>query len=141
EMTDILQEYFIPKGRVEAFLDRLRIAIPRHRADLLNVTVRSVRGDTETVLRYADRDMFSFVLLFSQRRTHEADVQMETLTRELIDAALALEGTYYLPYRLHATLAQFRKAYPGSARFFERKRHYDPDGVFQNRFVERYGSL
>jgi hypothetical protein len=66
-------------------------------------------------------------------------VRREALTRELIDAALALEGTYYLPYRMHATTAQFRKAYPESARFFERKRHHDPDGVFQNRFLERYG--
>ena len=74
-------------------------------------------------------------------RTTEADTQMEAPTRELIDAALALEGTYYLPYRLHATPAQFLKAYPGAARFFERKRHHDPDGLFQNRFSERYGSL
>ena len=141
ETTDILHEYFIPTGRVENFLDRLRVLIPRHRADLLNVTVRSVRRDGETVLRYADRDMFSFVMLFSQPRTPEADARMEVLTRELIDAALALEGAYYLPYRLHATPAQFRKAYPEAVHFFERKRHYDPDGLFQNRFSERYGSL
>jgi FAD/FMN-containing dehydrogenase len=140
ETTDILHEYFVPTGRVESFLDRLRALIPRHRADLLNVTVRSVRRDRETVLRYAERDMFSFVMLFSQLRTPEADAGMEALTRELIDAALALEGTYYLPYRLHATPAQFRQAYPGAARFFERKHHYDPDDVFQNRFFERYGS-
>jgi FAD/FMN-containing dehydrogenase len=140
EMTDILHEYFIPTGRVENFLDRLRGLIPRHGADLLNVTVRSVRRDRETVLRYADRDMFSFVMLFSQPRTRQADDQMEALTRELIDAALGLKGTYYLPYRLHATPAQFRKAYPQAPRFFERKRHYDPDGLFQNRFFERYGS-
>jgi FAD/FMN-containing dehydrogenase len=141
ETTDILHEYFIPSGRVEGFLGQLRLLIPRHGADLLNVTVRTVRRDGETVLRYADRDMFSLVLLFSQPRTPEADARMEALTRELIDAALALEGNYYLPYRLHATPAQFLKAYPGAVRFFERKRHYDPDGVFQNRFFERYGSL
>jgi FAD/FMN-containing dehydrogenase len=141
ETTDILHEYFVPTGRFENFLDRIRVLISRHRADLLNVTVRSVRRDGETVLRYADRDMFSFVMLFSQPRTAEADARMEALTRELIDAALAMEGSYYLPYRLHATPAQFRKAYPEAVRFFERKRHYDPDGLFQNRFSERYGSL
>ncbi len=139
--TDILHEYFLPTGRVEDFLDRLRVLLPRHRADLLNVTVRSVRRDGETVLRYADRDMFSFVMLFNQPRTPEADTRMEALTRELIDAALNLEGTYYLPYRLHATPAQFHKAYPEAVHFFERKRHYDPGGLFQNQFSERYGSL
>jgi FAD/FMN-containing dehydrogenase len=97
-----------------------------------------VKRDEESVLRYADRDIFSFVMLFSQRRTAAADAQMELMTQQIIDAALTLEGTYYLPYRLHATRDQFARAYPQSARFFERKRHYDPDGVFQNQFSLRY---
>ncbi len=47
---------------------------------------------------------------------------MEALTRELIDAALACGGRYYLPYRLHATPEQFRAAYPQAERFFKLKR-------------------
>ena len=44
-----------------------------------------------------------------------------------------------LPYRLHATVAQFREAYPQADRFFALKRAYDPGELFQNRFYERYG--
>ncbi len=53
--------------------------------------------------------MFSFVMLFNQPRTVAGDSGMQTLTHELIDAALAAGGRYYLPYRLHATPDQFRR--------------------------------
>jgi hypothetical protein len=52
---------------------------------------------------------------------------------------LELGGRYYLPYRLHATQRQFEQAYPQAAKFFEHKRQYDPDELFQNQFYVRYG--
>ena len=61
------------------------------------------------------------------------------MTRELIDAALAHGGRYYLPYRLHATEQQFYEAYPQAVRFFELKRQHDSDELFQNQFSLRYG--
>ena len=64
---------------------------------------------------------------------------MRIFTREMIDAALDCGGRYYLPYRLHASDAQFRRAYPQAAEFFAKKRHYDPDGVWSNQFYRQYG--
>jgi FAD/FMN-containing dehydrogenase len=138
ETTDILHEYFVPFARFEAFVERLRRLIPG-RADLLNVTVRTVAKDEDAALRYADGDLVALVLFFSQRRTVEADAAMATLTRELIDAALAEGGRYYLPYRLHATPEQLRAAYPGAAEFFAEKRRRDPAEVFRNAFYDAYG--
>ena len=37
---------------------------------------------------------------------------MQTMTRERVDALLEARGRYYLPYRLHPTTGQFRRAYP-----------------------------
>lgn len=139
DRTDILHEYFIPASQFTSFLDRSHSIIPKFHGDLLNVTVRNVKKDNDTFLRYADQDMFSFVMLFSQARTEEADKRMEEMTRELIDAALACGGRYYLPYRLHATNAQFEKAYPQAREFFERKRRHDLHGIFQNQFFIKYG--
>ncbi len=136
--TDVLHEYFVPPEAVGSFLDRVRSIVPRWDADLLNVTVRNVVRDEDSYLRYADRDVFAFVMLFNQPRTPEADTRMEAMTRELIDAAVDLGGRYYLPYRLHATVEQFYRAYPQARQFFERKRAYDPDEVFQNRFYAKY---
>ena len=82
--------------------------------------------------------MFSLVMLFNQPRTAGADVQMETMTQVLIDAALKVGGRYYLPYRLHATREQFYRAYLQAERFFALKRKHDPDEVFQNQFYLKY---
>src|SRR5262249_50936556 len=95
DRTDILHEYFIPPNRVVTFLESARRIIPPHHGDLLNVTIRNVLEDKDTFLRYADRDMFAFVMLFNQPRTPNADSQMEAMTQELIEAALACGGRYY----------------------------------------------
>jgi FAD/FMN-containing dehydrogenase len=64
---------------------------------------------------------------------------MAAMTRELIDAVLECRGRYYLCYRLHGTKDQFARAYPQAAEFFDRKRHYDPTGIFRNKFYDKYG--
>ncbi len=137
--TDILQEYFVPPEAFGGFVERLRAGVCAHDADLLNVTVRDVRRDADTFLRYAERDMLALVLFFHQERSLAADARMQPLTRDLIDAALAAGGTYYLPYRLHATREQFRAAYPMADEFFARKRAVDPGDLFRNELYERYG--
>ncbi len=138
DRTDIIHEYFIPKQQFAPFLARLRDIIPRHACDLLNATVRDVRSDTDTVLRYADQEQFALVLFFTMERSAAADQRMGQLTRELIDVALDLGGRYYLPYRLHATAEQFARAYPQANDFFRAKRRFDPDELFQNEFYRRY---
>jgi hypothetical protein len=72
-------------------------------------------------------------------RTADADAKMGRLTQELIDASLASGGRYYLPYRLHATVPQFERAYPQAKSFFGKKREHDPHEVFQNEFYLKYG--
>lgn len=138
--TDILQEYFVPPTRLEPFLEQVRMIIPAHRADLLNVTIRFVAPDQESFLRYADQDLFALVMLFNQPRTQQADQQMARMTGELIDASLAAGGRYYLPYRLHATFEQFHRAYPQAQQFFKLKRQYDPEELFQNEWYRKYGA-
>lgn len=139
--TDILHEYFIPPESLPSFIAKCRQILPRHKVDLLNVTIRNVYPDRDTLLRYADREMFGLVMLFHQQRDAASGAKMQSLTQELIEAALASGGRYYLPYRLHATPSQFDRAYPQATRFFQLKRKYDPDEIFQNQFYTKYGKL
>jgi len=137
--TDILHEYFIPRGELARFIDRIRpLLLRREHVDLLNVTVRDVQRDTVTALPYASQDVYAVVMFFSQQRTAAAETAMQDVTRELIDAALASGGSYYLPYRLHATKEQFARAYPGAEAFFAEKRRVDPAGIFSNQWYARY---
>ncbi|MBW4418316.1 MAG: FAD-binding oxidoreductase [Myxacorys californica WJT36-NPBG1] len=138
--TEILHEYFIPPESLEQFLEQCRQIIPACQADLLNVTIRNVHPDSDSFLRYADREVFGLVMLFHQARTPAEDAKMQAMTQELIEAALAVGGRYYLPYRLHATPEQFDRAYPQGREFFQFKRKYDPHQLFQNQFYLKYGS-
>lgn len=137
--TDILVECFVPPNQFEPFVEELQKIIPANHADLLNLTVRDVKQDHDSYLRYADKDMISLVMLFSQKRNAEGEEKMAALTQQLVAAALRHDGRYYLPYRLHATPEQFAKAYPQAKQFFALKRKYDPDELFQNEFYLKYG--
>jgi len=136
--TDILHEYFIPRDSVSEFIKELKKIIPQHKVDLLNITVRNVKTDQDAYLRYANEEVFGFVMLFNQAKNNEAEIEMKSLTQELVDLAISLRGTYYLPYRLHATKEQMYKAYPQAKSFFELKKKYDPQEVFQNFFYTTY---
>lgn len=136
--TDILHEYFIPKAMVGHFIDSLRKIIPAFKIDLLNITVRNVKKDEDTFLRYANEEVFGFVMLFNQAKTNEAEEQMKAATQRMIDATISLKGTYYLPYRLHATKDQMNRSYPQANQFFLLKKKYDPSEVFQNKFYQTY---
>ena len=59
---------------------------------------------------------------------------MSVITRELIDAVLQNQGSYYLPYQLHATTEQFQKAYSQ----FKLKARLDPQNKFSNMLLKRY---
>ena len=59
-------------------------------------------------------------------------------TRALIDVALAHGGRYYLPYRLHATTAQFERAYPETDAFRALKAKVDPTAKFRNLLWGKY---
>jgi FAD/FMN-containing dehydrogenase len=136
--TDILHEYFLPAEGLEPFLAACRAAIPASRQDLLNVTLRYVAEDRLSLLAYAPAPRVAAVMLFSQRLTRADDEDMAALTRRLIDAAHEAGGSFYLPYRLHATHAQVARAYPRLGEFVARKRRVDPGLLFRNTMWDRY---
>ncbi|GGN63620.1 FAD-binding protein [Actinoplanes lobatus] len=139
DSSDILHEYFVPRARLWEFVRAARDLIAPSGVDLLNVTVRDVRADGRTTLAYAREDVFGLVMNFRQEHTARADDRMRDLTRALIDAVAAAGGTFYLPYRLHATAAQLRRAYPAWDAAMAAKRRLDPNLVFRNGLFEAYG--
>jgi FAD/FMN-containing dehydrogenase len=136
--TDILHEYFVAPDRLSDFLAACREIIPAHKQDLLNVTLRYVDADSSSVLTYAPQPRIAAVMLFVQKRTTEADDDMRAMTVKLIDRTAALGGSYYLPYRLHATREQMRAAYPRLEEFVAAKRRFDPQLRFRNALWDSY---
>lgn len=77
-------------------------------------------------------------MLFNRQLNATAEMEMKQCTQSLIDAVLQIKGTYYLPYRPHATRAQFYRAYPMAEQFFSLKDKYDSTELFYNLFYKNY---
>jgi FAD/FMN-containing dehydrogenase len=136
--TDILHEYFVAPDRFGDFVRACKAVIPASYQQLLNITLRFVDTDRDSVLAYAREPRLAAVLLFSQEKTARAEADMARMTRALIDRVLDIGGTYYLPYRPHATLPQLTRGYPDAAGFAAAKRAADPDLLFRNAFWDGY---
>ncbi|MCY4128671.1 MAG: FAD-binding oxidoreductase [Gammaproteobacteria bacterium] len=136
--TYLLQEYFIPVGNFVPFVRSMVRVLRRNEVNALNVSIRHSPPDQTSLMTWAPTEVFSFVLYYKQRNTQRARREAELWTRELIDAALDNDGRYYLPYRLHATDAQFEHAYPEVREFIKLKKKVDPKGKFQNLLWEKY---
>ena len=136
--TDILHEYFVPPEQFPQFVESCRSIIPPSHLEFLNVTLRYVAPDPESVLAYAPTTRIAAVMSFSQRRSEADEDEMRNVTKALIDAAYKAGGSFYLPYRLHATTDQLTSVYPETSRFVQRKRHYDPGLIFRNLMWDQY---
>lgn len=136
--TDILHEYFVAPDRFADFVDVCRQVIPASYQEFLNVTLRFVDTDPESLLSYAPVPRIAAVMSFSQEMTSRGEADMTRMTQELIDGVLSIGGSYYLPYRPHATLEQLVKAYPRAEEFASKKRQLDPKLIYQNGFWNNY---
>lgn len=136
--TYVLEEYFVPVDRFDEFIPLMRGIFRRHRANILNVSIRHARQDNETLLSWAPREVFTFVVYYKQGTDAASQRVVGVWTRELVDAAVRLGGSYYLPYQLHATEAQFLRAYPRAPEFFALKKRVDPTNKFENMLWKKY---
>lgn len=136
--TDILQEYFIPVNQFAHFTEKARAIAEKNAINLMNVTVRYLKKDGEAFLSYAREDCFSFVFYMNHGLSPQAIEKAKNWTQELVAAALECGGAYYLPYQRYPSLDQLKAAYPEIERFFEKKREYDPNRIFQNEFYRDY---
>ena len=136
--TYLLQEYFVPLDRFDDFVQKMRDVLRRHRVNVINVTIRHASPDPDSLLAWARTEVFAFVVYYKQGTDEPAKREVGIWTREIVDAALNVGGAYYLPYQLHASEEQFRRAYPRAAEFFALKQQLDPNNKFRNELLDKY---
>jgi len=134
----VLQEYFVPVERFDDFVPQIRDVFQRHRVNVVNVSIRHANADPESLLAWARSEVFAFVIYYKQGTNEAAQQEVGIWTRELIDDALRVGGSYYLPYQLHATNAEFQRAYPRAAEYFSLKQRLDPTYKFRNKLLDKY---
>jgi FAD/FMN-containing dehydrogenase len=136
--TYVLQEYFVSHARLREFVPKLRKVLKRNDVSALNISIRHALPDPGSLMAWAREEVFCFVLYYKQSADPDARAAVEKWTRAAIDAALSVGGTYYLPYQPHATLEQFRRAYPRFDEYTAIKRRVDPDYRFRNKLWDKY---
>lgn len=136
--TTVLNEYFVPMDKLISFVKGLRDIVHEHDVNILNVSIRYVPKNTETLLTYSPQDMFALVCYINIPNLVKQLDLSETWTRKLIDLAISLGGTYYLPYQLHGTHEQLNLAYPRFNEFVAVKKKYDPQNKFSNELLKKY---
>ena len=138
--TDIIQEYYVPVESFVPFMDRFRQILLDSDMNVLSSTVRYVAPNATPALGYAPKKpVFAIIQMSNVPLSPEGQTRASDVTRQLVDAALEFEGTYYLTYQLYPTPEQLHRAYPNARHAFERKRFYDPDEIFNSQFYEKYG--
>lgn len=138
DFSYVLQEYFVPPAQLERFVGELARLTRQHQAKLINVSIRHAKADPGTLLAWAPEEVFALVLYYRQGNDDRERERAAAWTRDLISAALASGGRYYLPYQIHATREQFLAAYTRAPEFFTLKQRLDPGYKFRNRLWDAY---
>jgi FAD/FMN-containing dehydrogenase len=136
--TYVLQEYFVPIERFDVFTAKMAAILQRFRVNAVNVSVRHALADPGSLMAWARKESFAFVLYYKQRTRESAISRVGVWTRELIDAAIECDGSYYLPYQILGTVEQFHRAYPRAKELFALKARLDPEFRFRNRLWDTY---
>lgn len=137
--TYVLQEYFVPPAQLESFIQEMGATLRAHQVNVINLSIRHAKADPGTLLAWAKTDVFALVLYYQQSTAPAARDDVREWTRALVDSAIQRGGSYYLPYQIHATPAQFRAAYPRAPEFFALKARVDPGNKFRNKLWDAYG--
>lgn len=134
----VLQEYFIPVRHFASFAKAMATLLRRCPHGTLNISIRHSPADRHTLMAWARDACFSFVLYYKQGLTTQATSAIGQWTRALIDLALACEGSYYLPYQLHAEPRQFFAAYPRAASLHKLRQEVGASRL-SNSLWDKYG--
>jgi SAM-dependent methyltransferase len=143
DRTHILQEFFVPKKHFLSWMYYMKdvFASKFDHISLLNITIRYLKQDDTTFLKYAKEDMYAFVLYYRCKRTADADNELKKIHNLLTNKVLTFNGTFYLPYRHHYNNEQLCKAYPEIIEFFNSKKYYDPHELFYNEWYRAYKTV
>lgn len=136
--TYVLQEYFVPIEQFDNFYPKMTEILKRNKVNVINISIRHSEQDPGSLLAWARTEVFAFVLYYKQGTTQGAKEEVKEWTQQLVDASLACNGSYYLPYQIYATSDQFMKAYLAADSYFKLKKELDPANKFKNKLWDKY---
>jgi decaprenylphospho-beta-D-ribofuranose 2-oxidase len=137
QTTDILQEYFVPRTKVEEFLPRYRELLKSNNMNLINCVLRRVQSDTEALVNYSEQEMYGFVCYYKVNRDPAQNANLHGFTGDIIDYLSQIDGKFYLAYGMEGYSDKILKMYPKLTELITLKSKYDPENMFDNKFFQQ----
>jgi FAD/FMN-containing dehydrogenase len=134
----MISELYIHRSCLPAFMRRVRDEARRHDIDIIYGTIRLIEQDNESVLAWARQAWACIVFNLHVDHCPAGIDKAKHDFRCLIDCAADLGGSYYLTYHRWATRAQIERCHPRLREFLDRKREYDPKGLFTSDWYEHH---
>ena len=139
--TEMISELYVPRPKLAAFMESARAALIRREANMIYGTVRLIEKDDESVLAWARERWACVIFNLHVEHTSGSIDGAAGAFRDLIDAAMAQGGSYYLTYHRWARRDQVETCHPRMREFLALKRQHDPDEVFQSTWYRHYRGM
>lgn len=134
-------EILVPPPRLQRFLDDTRARCAEWRVAVQAVEARTVFPESESFLAWARREYCAVTLTLEDPPALGGCVRSTQLRREIIDLAIAHEGSFPIARTRDATRVQVEACYPAINRFLAEKRRYDPAERLVNEWYLHHRSL
>jgi hypothetical protein len=131
----------VPPQALERFIADARTRCEDWRTAIDGVEVRRTLAESETLLRWARREYAEVTLRLGERFTIGGSVRMTQLRQELIQAAIAHEGSFPIASTPEATREQVEACYPELKTVLAEKRRIDPNEKLVNPWYRHHCSL
>src|SRR5258706_5872472 len=129
--------FLVAPGQLDAVLASFKVLAAERRIHLENVTVRRLRPEDETFLRWATREWAEVTVRYSMRQTLSACVHATEIERLLLDTVVAGGGSFRIGGALRPSVEQMERCYPQLGEFLAEKKRHDPAERLQNGWYRR----
>ncbi len=134
-------QLLLPEHAVDEFLARARALCDGWRIPIVRTQLRRTRQEGETFLSWARQSYVQASLTLGVPQTLGSAVRVTQLCGELLDAGIALGGSFSIAQTVDASREQVETCYPAMRAFLAEKRKLDPAERITNGWYRHHRSL
>jgi hypothetical protein len=134
-------QLLLPESGVDDFLARARALCGAWRIPIVRTELRGTRQEGETFLSWARQSYTQISLTLGVPRTLGSAVRVAQLCGDILDAGIALGGSFSIAQTVDASREQVEACYPAMRAFLAEKRKHDPAERITNGWYRHHRSL